>query len=154
MIKEAKALEAAGCFSVVLECVPGLVAAAVTRELGIPTIGIGAGPGTSGQVGVGGVCVCVCMCARARACVWWARAAGPLRGPRMLPRPCRLPPAGAGVPRPAGHDAAPAPRQGHPQVLQAVLGSGGSHTAGGGSAGRLGRGQIGGGWMGTIGRDG
>ena len=51
VIKEAKALEAAGCFSVVLECVPGVVAAAVTRELGIPTIGIGAGGGTSGQVG-------------------------------------------------------------------------------------------------------
>jgi hypothetical protein len=50
VIKEAKALEAAGCFSVVLECVPGVVAAAVTRELGIPTIGIGAGPATSGQV--------------------------------------------------------------------------------------------------------
>ena len=54
VIKEAKALEAAGCFSVVLECVPGLVAAAVTRELGIPTIGIGAGPATSGQVGPAG----------------------------------------------------------------------------------------------------
>ena len=49
MIREAKALEAAGCFSVVLECVPALVAAAVTRELTIPTIGIGAGAGTSGQ---------------------------------------------------------------------------------------------------------
>lgn len=51
MIKEAKALEAAGCFSIVLECVPEVVAAAVTREIGIPTIGIGAGGGTSGQVG-------------------------------------------------------------------------------------------------------
>ncbi len=56
VIKEAKALEAAGCFSVVLECVPGVVAAAVTRELGIPTIGIGAGGGTSGQVGGARVC--------------------------------------------------------------------------------------------------
>ncbi|KAI3426433.1 hypothetical protein D9Q98_008801 [Chlorella vulgaris] len=50
VIREAKALEAAGCFAIVLECVPALVAAAVTRELGIPTIGIGAGGGTSGQV--------------------------------------------------------------------------------------------------------
>ena len=51
MIQEAKALEAAGCFAVVLECVPALVAAAVTRQLGVPTIGIGAGGDTSGQVG-------------------------------------------------------------------------------------------------------
>jgi hypothetical protein len=50
VIKEARALEAAGCFSLVLECVPAVVAAAVTREVGIPTIGIGAGGGTSGQV--------------------------------------------------------------------------------------------------------
>lgn len=58
VIKEAKALEAAGCFSVVLECVPALVAAAVTRELGIPTIGIGAGGGTSGQVGAAHLAPC------------------------------------------------------------------------------------------------
>lgn len=45
-----QALEAAGCFSVVLECVPATVAAAVTGELSIPTIGIGAGHRTSGQV--------------------------------------------------------------------------------------------------------
>ncbi|PSC67800.1 ketopantoate hydroxymethyltransferase [Micractinium conductrix] len=50
VVKEAKALEAAGCFSLVLECVPALVAAAVTREVDIPTIGIGAGGHTSGQV--------------------------------------------------------------------------------------------------------
>eukprot|EP00887_Chlorella_sp_A99_P004330 scaffold15.g4330.t1 len=50
VIKEAKALEAAGCFALVLECVPEVVAAAITREVGIPTIGIGAGAHTSGQV--------------------------------------------------------------------------------------------------------
>lgn len=50
VIKQAKSLEAAGCFSVVLECVPGVVAAAVRREIDIPTIGIGAGGDCDGQV--------------------------------------------------------------------------------------------------------
>ncbi|KAA3469369.1 3-methyl-2-oxobutanoate hydroxymethyltransferase [Gossypium australe] len=44
------ALQEAGCFSVVLECVPAPVAAAATSALRIPTIGIGAGPCCSGQV--------------------------------------------------------------------------------------------------------
>jgi len=44
------ALQEAGCFSVVLECVPPPVAAAATAALRIPTIGIGAGPFCSGQV--------------------------------------------------------------------------------------------------------
>lgn len=43
-------LQEVGCFSVVLECVPAPVAAAVTAALKIPTIGIGAGPYCSGQV--------------------------------------------------------------------------------------------------------
>lgn len=47
---EAKALEKAGCFAIVLECVPEIVAAAVTREINVPTIGIGAGGACSGQV--------------------------------------------------------------------------------------------------------
>lgn len=46
----AQALEVAGCFAIVLECVPAPVAAAVTSALHIPTIGIGAGPSCSGQV--------------------------------------------------------------------------------------------------------
>ena len=50
VLDQAKALEAAGCMGVVLECVPPVVGAVVTAELGIPTIGIGAGPATSGQV--------------------------------------------------------------------------------------------------------
>ncbi|MDF1759555.1 MAG: 3-methyl-2-oxobutanoate hydroxymethyltransferase [Coxiellaceae bacterium] len=50
LLQQAKALEAAGCFSLVLECVPELVAEQVTHALQIPTIGIGAGPKTSGQV--------------------------------------------------------------------------------------------------------
>jgi 3-methyl-2-oxobutanoate hydroxymethyltransferase len=43
-------LEEAGCFGIVLECVPEPVAAAITRRLTIPTIGIGSGVGTDGQV--------------------------------------------------------------------------------------------------------
>ena len=50
MLEDALRLQDAGCFSVVLECVPDNVAAAITDRLDIPTIGIGAGGGTSGQV--------------------------------------------------------------------------------------------------------
>ncbi|OEL33186.1 3-methyl-2-oxobutanoate hydroxymethyltransferase 1, mitochondrial [Dichanthelium oligosanthes] len=50
VVETALALQEAGCFSIVLECVPGPVAAAVTSALQIPTIGIGAGPFCSGQV--------------------------------------------------------------------------------------------------------
>jgi 3-methyl-2-oxobutanoate hydroxymethyltransferase len=47
---DARALEAAGCFAVVLEAVPAPVAARVTKALTVPTIGIGAGPDCDGQV--------------------------------------------------------------------------------------------------------
>ncbi|MBT7878841.1 MAG: 3-methyl-2-oxobutanoate hydroxymethyltransferase, partial [Gammaproteobacteria bacterium] len=47
---EARALEAVGCFSLVLECVPNNLGECISRLLSIPTIGIGAGPGTNGQV--------------------------------------------------------------------------------------------------------
>ena len=50
LLDDALALERAGCFSVVLECVPAPVAARVTAALSIPTIGIGAGPDCDGQV--------------------------------------------------------------------------------------------------------
>lgn len=50
LLKDCLALEAAGCFSIVLEGVPTEVASFVTRELSIPTIGIGAGPDCDGQV--------------------------------------------------------------------------------------------------------
>jgi 3-methyl-2-oxobutanoate hydroxymethyltransferase len=50
LIDEATALEQAGCFSVVLECVPSELAALITEKLSIPTIGIGAGPFCDGQV--------------------------------------------------------------------------------------------------------
>lgn len=50
LIHQAKALEAAGCFSIVLECIPESLARQITDALTIPTIGIGSGPGTSGQV--------------------------------------------------------------------------------------------------------
>ncbi len=47
---DALALQAAGCFAVVLEAVPAPVAEAVAKALAVPTIGIGAGGGTDGQV--------------------------------------------------------------------------------------------------------
>jgi len=50
IIKEAKALEGAGCFSLVLECVPSLLAKEVTEKSNIITIGIGAGNAVDGQV--------------------------------------------------------------------------------------------------------
>jgi 3-methyl-2-oxobutanoate hydroxymethyltransferase len=50
LMKEALALQAAGCFSIVLEMVEESVATEITRALQIPTIGIGAGKKTDGQV--------------------------------------------------------------------------------------------------------
>lgn len=50
LIADAKALEAAGAFSIVLECVPAMLAKRITEEIGIPTIGIGAGQYCDGQV--------------------------------------------------------------------------------------------------------
>jgi 3-methyl-2-oxobutanoate hydroxymethyltransferase len=50
LVDAAKALAAAGCFAVVLEGVPDVVAAAVTEAIDIPTIGIGAGAACDGQV--------------------------------------------------------------------------------------------------------
>ena len=50
LLHDAKALEAAGAFSVVLECVPAELATRITHAVGIPTIGIGAGPGCDAQV--------------------------------------------------------------------------------------------------------
>jgi 3-methyl-2-oxobutanoate hydroxymethyltransferase len=50
LVHDAKALEAAGCFSIVLEGVPDEVARMVTDAIDIPTIGIGAGPHCDGQV--------------------------------------------------------------------------------------------------------
>jgi 3-methyl-2-oxobutanoate hydroxymethyltransferase len=50
LLASARALEDAGCFALVLEGVPDVVAARVTDELRVPTIGIGAGPHCDGQV--------------------------------------------------------------------------------------------------------
>ena len=50
LIRDARAVEAAGAFAVVLEAVPRELAAQITRDLRIPTIGIGAGPDCDGQI--------------------------------------------------------------------------------------------------------
>ncbi len=52
LLEDAKALEEAGVFSIVLETVPAPLAALITEKVGIPTIGIGAGIGCDGQVQV------------------------------------------------------------------------------------------------------
>jgi len=52
LLEEAKLLEGAGCFAIVLEMVPEPVAREITRQINTPTIGIGAGAATSGQVQV------------------------------------------------------------------------------------------------------
>lgn len=52
LVRDALALQEAGCFSVVLETVPTPVARIITERLAIPTIGIGAGPHCDGQVQV------------------------------------------------------------------------------------------------------
>jgi 3-methyl-2-oxobutanoate hydroxymethyltransferase len=50
LLEDALALEQAGVFSLVLECVPAALAGRITKALQIPTIGIGAGPECDGQV--------------------------------------------------------------------------------------------------------
>jgi 3-methyl-2-oxobutanoate hydroxymethyltransferase len=50
LVDDALAVQEAGAFALVLECVPAEIAAAVTERIGIPTIGIGAGNRTDGQV--------------------------------------------------------------------------------------------------------
>jgi 3-methyl-2-oxobutanoate hydroxymethyltransferase len=50
VIRDALALQEAGCFSVVLEAIPAAVSEAVMERIQIPVIGIGAGPATDGQV--------------------------------------------------------------------------------------------------------
>jgi 3-methyl-2-oxobutanoate hydroxymethyltransferase len=50
LLEDARAVEAAGAFAVVVECVPSDVAARITAAVKVPTIGIGAGPHCDGQV--------------------------------------------------------------------------------------------------------
>ncbi len=49
LLEDARAIEAAGAFMLTLECVPDRLAELITKELDIPTSGIGAGPHTDGQ---------------------------------------------------------------------------------------------------------
>ncbi|MCY6484953.1 3-methyl-2-oxobutanoate hydroxymethyltransferase [Clostridium aestuarii] len=50
LIEDAKKIEKAGAFAIVFECVPAKVAELITKEIFIPTIGIGAGAGCDGQI--------------------------------------------------------------------------------------------------------
>jgi 3-methyl-2-oxobutanoate hydroxymethyltransferase len=50
LLDDTRALEAEGCFAIVLEAVPARVAARITEAVSVPTIGIGSGPGCDGQV--------------------------------------------------------------------------------------------------------
>jgi len=50
LIEDAKKVEAAGAFAIVLECIPAKLAEIISREISIPTIGIGAGAGCDGQI--------------------------------------------------------------------------------------------------------
>ena len=52
LLRDAKALEDAGAFAIVLECVPAPLARLITQRVSVPTIGIGAGVGCDGQVQV------------------------------------------------------------------------------------------------------
>ena len=50
LIDDAKKIEAAGAFAIVLECIPSKLADIISKEISIPTIGIGAGAGCDGQI--------------------------------------------------------------------------------------------------------
>ena len=52
LMEDARALEEAGAYAIVLECVPAQLAGMITERVGVPTIGIGAGAGCDGQVQV------------------------------------------------------------------------------------------------------
>ena len=52
LMEDARALEEAGVYAIVLECVPAQLAGMITERVGVPTIGIGAGAGCDGQVQV------------------------------------------------------------------------------------------------------
>jgi len=54
IFEEAKSMDKAGCFSLVLECIPRQLAKKITEVISIPTIGIGAGPDAGVEAGLAG----------------------------------------------------------------------------------------------------
>ena len=108
LLQDAKTLEAAGAFAVVLECVPTPLAARVTEALSIPTIGIGAGPDCDAQVLVWQDMAPVAADAKVRPPVRRRRFGAARRGHRLrpgrqvrqLPRPGRVLPLTRAVPGP------------------------------------------------------
>ncbi len=86
ILDDARRLEEAGCFSLVLEGIPAELAARITERLTIPTIGIGAGPAVPGRCWCCTTCSACCPAARRSSCAPTPTATGCSRRPRGLGR--------------------------------------------------------------------